>query len=412
MKYLTKKLFLISTFMGISLASVFSLATTAHASNFYISPNENDNNPGTISSPFLTISKAQEKANYGDTVYILGGTYTKFNITKSDANYNYVNNITKSGITYRAYSSKNIPIFDFSKVTPSKRIAAFLIEPGVSNVTFLSFQVTGVKVGTQKQSECFRVEGNATLNQIVCHDNEANGFYFVNHGTGSCIKCDSYNNIGPTKNSIGNTDGFGAHGDGVTFSYCRAWHNSDDGFDCLTSNGANTFDHCWAFNMNAGGDSNGFKIGGYGVGVPPNKVPVHTVKYCLSANNNAHGFYANHQPGQSATWTYNSAYNNKAGNFDMLERISRNNSTDIPGTREIVHYNIAYGGNAIKDSNLPSQNVSNNSWNKNGIVVSSSDFQNLDVNQLSSPRGTNGALPLITFMHLTSGSPLAGLGCF
>lgn len=52
MKYLTKKLFLISTFMGISLASVFSLATTAYASSFYISPNGNDNNPGTISSPF------------------------------------------------------------------------------------------------------------------------------------------------------------------------------------------------------------------------------------------------------------------------------------------------------------------------------------------------------------------------
>src|SRR5262249_19533268 len=154
----------------------------------------------------------------------------------------------------------------------------------------------------------------------VCHDNAANGFYFVNHATGSCNYCDSYNNIGPTADNIGNTDGFGAHANGIAFHYCRSWHNSDDGFDCLTSDptGANPFDHCWAYNMTAGGDSNGFKVGGYASGAVPATVPIHTVRYCLAANNAAHGFYANHQPGQAATWTHNSAYNNGAGNFDML----------------------------------------------------------------------------------------------
>ncbi|URZ14487.1 right-handed parallel beta-helix repeat-containing protein [Clostridium felsineum] len=413
MNFFKCKLLLIPAFIGISLLSALSFSATAHAANFYVSTTGKDSNSGTLASPFASISRAQQAANYGDTVYILGGTYRDFRIASSDANYNYVNDIIKSGITYRAYSSNDIPIFDFSKISAaSKRVAAFRIDPKVSNVTFLSIQVTGVKVGNQKQSECFRIEGNTTFNQVVCHDNEANGFYFVNHGTGTCIKCDAYNNIGPTKNSIGNTDGFGAHGDGVNFSYCRSWHNSDDGFDCLTSNGSNTFDHCWAFNMNAGGDSNGFKIGGYANGTPPNKVPIHTVKYCLSANNNAHGFYANHQPGQSATWTYNTAYNNKQGNFDMLERISPTKAVDIPGTREILHFNLSYGGVSIKDSNIPSANISNNSWNKNGINISDSDFQSLDVNQLSKARGVNGDLPTVTFMHLVKSSDVLGLGCF
>jgi hypothetical protein len=387
-------------------------STTAKAADYYISPNGSDSNQGTYASPYKSITKAQSVASSGDTVYMLGGTYSDFTIASSDSNYNYVHDITKSGILYRAYSSKNPPIFDFSKITTSKRVAAFRIARGVSNVTFLCMNVTNVPVGSQKQSECFRIEGNSTFNQVNCYNNAANGFYFTNNGTGLCIKCDSYNNIGPTSTSRGNTDGFGAHGNGVTFKECRAWYCSDDGYDSITSKGANTFDTCWAYNMTAGGDSNGFKIGGYGSGRVPSTVPVHTVKYCLAANNNAHGFYVNHQPGQSATWTYNTAYNNKHGNFNMLERVSPTNSTDIPGTREVLHYNIAYKGIIIEQANLPAVNETNNSWTKSGVSVTSSDFQSLDARQMTNARGANGILPNITFMHLTSGSDLKGLGCF
>jgi hypothetical protein len=396
------------------MALVLSIFTTveAKAADFYVSPTGSDSNAGTASAPFKSLMKAQAAASSGDTVYIYGGTYKDFTIANSDSNYNYVQEFNKSNITYRAYSSSDMPVFDFSNIGTDKRVAAFHIAGGTSNVTFLAIKVTGVKVGTQKQSECFRVEGNVTLNQVSCYNNEANGFYFVNHGTGSCIKCDSYNNIGPTSTSIGNTDGFGAHADGVTFQYCRAWNCSDDGYDCLTSKGSNTFDTCWAYNMRAGGDSNGFKIGGYGTGTVPSTVPVHTVKNCLAANNAGHGFYANHQPGQSATWTYNTAYNNSHGNYNMLERVSATDSTDIPGTREVLHYNLAYAGTIIEQANLPAANVTNNSWTKSGVTVSAADFASLDASQMTSARGANGALPTITFMHLVSGSDLAGLGCF
>ncbi|PXV89147.1 uncharacterized protein DUF1565 [Lachnotalea glycerini] len=388
-------------------------SVTAHAADYYISPNGNDSNQGTTyGTPFKSITKAQEAASSGDTVYMLGGTYKDFTIASSDSNYNYVHDITKSGITYRAYSSKNPPIFDFSNITTSKRVAAFRIAKNVTNVTFLCMNVTKVPVGSQKQSECFRIEGNATFNQVNCYANAANGFYFVNNGTGQCIKCDSYNNIGTTSTSLGNTDGFGAHGNGVVFKECRAWYNSDDGYDSITSKGANTFDTCWAYNMTAGGDSNGFKIGGYGTGTVPGTVPVHTVKYCLAANNNAHGFYANHQPGQAATWTNNTAYNNKHGNFNMLERVSRTDSTDISGTREVLHYNIALKGILIEYANLPQANVTNNSWTKSGVTVTNDDFQSLDASQMTWARGTNGTLPTITFMHLKSNSDLKGMGCF
>lgn len=383
--------------------------TAAENKSYYISVNGSDNNEGTLKMPFASIAKAQEVASLGDVVYILGGTYKNFSIANSDKDYNYVNEINKSGITYKAYSSEDVPIFDFSDMTTEKRIAAFHISAGVNNIKFSLIKVTGVPVGNQKQSECFRVEGNATFDQVTCYDNQANGFYFTNHGAGECIRCDSYNNIGVGP-SIGNTDGFGAHGDGVIFKECRAWNCSDDGFDCIHSNGANTFDTCWAFDMNAGGDSNGFKVGGFAREVIKKEPPVHTVKNCIAANNGAHGFYANHQPGQSAVWTNNTAYNNKQGNFNMIECASISDPADIPGTREILHYNLSYKNNKLDKANLQEQNNTDNSWNGNEEKLSDDNFQSLDINQLSKDRGPDGALPDITFMKLTDNNQMKGLG--
>lgn len=420
MKNIFKKFSVLFTIISFSteLTACTSLSSHAYKSSnnnkkcYYISTSGSDTNPGTLEKPFKSIAKAQKSANAGDTVYIYGGIYKNFTITDSDDMYNYVNEISKSGITYKAYSSKEIPVFDFSDTTTTKRVAAFYIKPKVKDVTFQSIKVTGVPVGKQKQSECFRIEGNATFNQVTCSDNQAIGFYFTGHATGSCIKCDSYNNIGVKDISIGNIDGFGAHGDGVTFKECRAWHDSDDGFDCINSKGSNTFDSCWAFNMNAGGDSNGFKIGGWGKKTITFTPPVHIVKNCISASNAAHGFYANHQPGQAAIWTNNTAYNNKKGNFTMLECASINNPTDISGKKEILHNNLSYKNNSLNDAELPEENNTNNSWNKTHNELSVNDFQSLDINQLTQKRGPNGELPKITFMKPIDSSILTGLGYF
>lgn len=56
--------------------------------------------------------KAQSAASSGDRVYIRGGVYDDFDIARTDTNYNYVHDITKSGITYEAYPGER-PIMDF-----------------------------------------------------------------------------------------------------------------------------------------------------------------------------------------------------------------------------------------------------------------------------------------------------------
>lgn len=383
---------------------------TAHAADWYISPSGSDSNAGTsTSAPFKSLMKAQDAASEGDIVYIMGGTYNDFSVAATDSNYNYVHQFTKSNITYRAYTSKDVPVFDFSNCSTDKRVAAFHVKSGVTGVYFLCFKVTGVPVGSQKQSECFRIEGNATMNQITCYNSNANGFYFCNNGTGTCVKCDAYNLYTSNSTSNSNTDGFGAHAKGVTFSYCRAWSCGDDGFDCITSKGSNTYEYCWAYNMNMGGDSNGFKIGGYGTGTVPDTVPVHTVTHCIAANNASNGFYANHQPGQAANWTYNTAYGNSGANYNMLERVSATDSTDIAGTREFLRCNISYNG-SIKNIGSGTK-VGSCSWNSS-YNCTADDFVSFDASQLTAARGSNGTLPTITFMQPVSGSDLEDIGYY
>ncbi|WDM31310.1 DUF4990 domain-containing protein [Paenibacillus mucilaginosus] len=401
------------------IAAFLVMSTSAFAADYFISPTGSDTNPGTKSAPFKSIMKAQSAASSGDTVYIRGGVYDDFQIAATDSNYNYVHDITKSGITYEAYPGDERPVFDFQHVPTNLRVAAFRVADQVTGIKFKGFDAIGVKVGSQKQSEVFRVIGQADFEHVAAHDNEANGFYFTTRGTGIVLNCDSYNNIGPTAVSAGNTDGFGAHAGPVSFINSRAWNNSDDGFDSISSSAPVTYDHSWAFNHKGNqdgiGDKNGFKVGGYGhrtSGIP-DPVPVHTVTYSLAANNGANGFYANHQPGQSANWKSNTAYHNGTANFNMLERVSPTEDVDIPGYREVLHHNIAYMGTPIMNDNHPPEKVSHNSWTINGgLHITDKDFVSLDIAQLSAPRKADGSLPDVTFMRPVTTSQLykEGLG--
>lgn len=402
------------------LCSVSALAAT-----YYVAPSGSDSNAGTQSAPFASLTKAQSVAASGDTVYIRAGTFKTFSIAASDTNYNYVHRLSKSGIKYIAYPGET-PVFDFSSVAASKRVCAFEITG--SSITLQDFNVVGIQVGSQEQSECFRVSSGSgnTLRHLKIHDCPAIGVYIRNTASNTLVEnCDAYNLIGVSGTSAGNIDGFGCHskGAGNIFRGCRSWNNSDDGYDCINAAASVTFDHCWAYNNGSnGGNGNGFKVGGWGSqpqNAIPNPVPVHTVTYCLSANNHANGYYANHQPGQAANWTHNTAYNNASGNYNMLERTSpdysssspQTNSNDIAGTREVMHYNLAFTGTITSNLNESGSIVSNNSWTSS-VTVSSGDFQSTDATQIMNGRHSDGSLPTITFMHLVSGSDLAGLGCF
>ena len=77
------------------------VSLTTWATNFYVSPSGNDNNTGrAVSTPFLTLQRGADFASFGDTVFVLNGTYHSTN--------GPLMNITRSGdalgyITFKAY---------------------------------------------------------------------------------------------------------------------------------------------------------------------------------------------------------------------------------------------------------------------------------------------------------------------
>jgi autotransporter-associated beta strand protein len=408
-------------------AALLWLALTAPAATWYLSPTGSDTNAGTAAAPWRTVEKAQSAGAVGDTVICYGGTYYDSTVNSTDSTYNYVHTISK-GMTFSAYPGQ-VPVFNFTNTPTNLRPVGFNVVAG-NPTTFNWIQTTGISVGTQKLAINFYINGSGvhcTFNDCTAHDSQGIGFYFENHATGVCSNCDSYNNQGlgsgtnETNDSVGNIDGFGSHGNGVTFICCRAWSNSDDNYDCINSGGPSTFSHCWAYNAgDGGGDGNGFKVGGFGCsdGAITSPLPVHTVEYCLSVENPGDaGFYANHQPGQAANWTHNTAYNNTV-DFNMEEGLgSASTNCSVTGSNEVMHFNLAYAAGYTEIENLGSAAtmVTSNSWTETGLTVVSADFASTTVSQMTGPRQANGALPVITFMHPTAAAAalaLTNLGCF
>jgi hypothetical protein len=404
--------------------------SASFAAVYYVAVNGTNTNSGTILLPFATIQKAQEVVKSGDTVYIRGGLYQikEEQIALKERIWAYVNYLDKSGapgapIHYWAYPNEK-PVFDFSAIKPEGlRITAFYVSG--SWLHFKGLEITGVQVTikTHTQSECIENQGSNNLYEMLkMHDGMAIGFYLLKGSDNLVLNCDAYNNWDPVSENGkgGNTDGFGCHpAEGSKrniFRGCRAWFNSDDGYDVISSHESVSFENCWAFyngfstDFKSLGDGNGFKGGGYG-GRPadqvPNPVPRHSVQFCLSVRNKVNGFYSNHHISGS-DWINNTAYKNGT-NFNMLNRL-KDNVTDVPGYGHFMQNNIGYkGGKELQNIDKTQCNLKNNYFGSE-TIFSDNDFVTLDETLLTGPRKTDGSLPDIQFMKPRPGSKWAGLG--
>ncbi|MGD1085303.1 MAG: hypothetical protein ABSA47_11225 [Verrucomicrobiota bacterium] len=401
----------------------------------YVSPTGSDSNNGSPSHPLATVAHALTLATAaGDSIQLDSGTYNV------PSGYNSIQDGVYAAVNYLTHSNSGIsiisnptnttrPVLNFSAINPSGyRVAAFWVPSGVSNVTFQGFDVVAVQeniTNSNNQSVGMAFWGctGCTCNEVNVHDADCVGFYLEEVSISNLwYRCDSYNNTGIDSYSYGNADGLGCHpaqgGVGNILRECRSWNNSDDGYDCINAAETVTFDHCWSYkNGNNGGNGNGFKVGGWGCsgGSMPGTIPVHIVQNCLSALNTGNGgYYANHQPGQAAYWTNNTAFDD-ATDFNMLEgNGDQSTNCSVSGTREVMHWNLAYEGTITANYNESGSIVSSNSWTESGVSPGSADFVSVDATQMTNARNADGSLPVITFMHLTSTgeSALVNLGCF
>jgi parallel beta-helix repeat protein len=425
--------------------------TSSSQKSYYIAPTGSDEAAGTKEAPFATLMKAQEAAQPGDTVYIRGGTYAvpadycAETGNSGSTQFAYIFHFSKNGeegkrISYLAYpEDAERPVFDFSEVKPEeKRVIAFHV--AASYLHFKGFDITGVQVTITEhtQSECISNDdaSNNIYENLSMHHGKAIGFYLHSGGDNLVLNCDAHDNYDDVSESGagGNVDGFGFHpskgNTGNMAIGCRAWFNSDDGYDLINAAEPVIFHHCWAFwngysdvdengTFESHADGNGFKAGGWGMSsTDPNDfvdpIPSHTVRFCLAVNNKSGGFYANHHLAGNS-WYNNTAYKNQ-NNFHMLNRVSIAEAVNVKGYNHILKNNVAYEGRAANitwidyDTSTLETNTFAPTEGGEDLALSDSDFVSLDTALLTTARGADGSLPDIDLLKPAPGSALIDAG--
>ena len=413
------------------ICSLLAIASSESA-DFYVATVGDDAAAGTLEKPFATVQRAQISAGPGDTVFIRGGVYQmkESQIAARRRIFAYLTHLSKSGspgkpITYRAYENEK-PVFDCSLVKPAgMRVDAFHISG--SWIHIIGLEVTGVQVTIKKhtQSICFASNGSHNIfERLSMHDGQAIGIYHVDGSDNLFLNCDAWNNWDTTSEDGrgGNVDGFGCHpskgSTGNVFRGCRAWFNSDDGYDCISAHEAVTFENCWAFynglspKFERAGDGNGFKAGGYGslsADMLPRTIPRHVVRYCLAVGNKASGFYANHHPG-GGDWFHNTGYRNGT-NFNFLCRLA-DNRTDVDGFGHVIKNNLSFGSRShVSRLNAAKCELADNAFPP-VFALAEKDFASLDESEPFQARQPNGDLPKMKFMHPADAEKLKGFGAF
>ena len=405
---------------------------SAFAAEYYVAPTGSDSDPGTIDKPFGTLQKGADTAVAGDTVWIRGGTYaiTKPKTSSAGILFSKSGTSDTNRIKYWAYPGE-VPLVDFTNMTIS-----------TTGYT-MGFSITGSWLHFKGIEECcvpmntfsnngFAVDSgsNDIFENLNMHHNSGNGIFIGSKSTGGhlVLNCDAHDNYDATSNQGQgqNADGFGVHyqtkGDSTTIRGCRAWWNSDDGYDLINQEVPVTVENSWAFgngyadygNTNpTDGNGNGFKMGSSKTGIR------HLVQNNVAWKNKASGFYANHSSGGN-TWYNNTSYSNGT-QYNMLASDPNDSSVTITLTGSLVHIMRNNIGFPNKNTNMTGVDTAFNSWDLN-LTPATKDFLSVtdpsmtvkDVSAESSgalgPRQADGSLPNVDFLKLMAGSQMIDKG--
>jgi hypothetical protein len=399
---------------AVSNTTVSTKALAIETAAYYIAPNGNDANPGTLAKPFKTWGKILNLVKPGDLVYLRGGTYPAVNDNhavylkgKNGAEGNY--------IRFWAYPGET-PILDCSTMKVINYLSG--VDFNGNYWHFKGLEIKGLpqpknSAGAGYFCVAFSAQecNNCIFENINCHNNQGMGFYLGgNSNNNQIINCDSHDNYDPYSFDSsgklydgGNADGFhitlSNKNTTNTFTGCRAWSNSDDGYDCWSTEGVLKFDKCWSFSngylpgtTTPKGDGNGFK---FGITYLTADGTYHrVVTNCLSFNNRGMGFDQNNAACMILLEN-NTAYRNCQFGFYF----------DFGNIKHKLKNNIAIE-NSLSRSNKTLQvglesytDNTNNSWN--GISTSANPFLSISTNGMFNARNSDGSLPSSDFLKLS-----------
>jgi hypothetical protein len=362
---------------------------------YYVAPNGKSTNDGSSFASAMDFGTARSRVVGGDTILLAAGTYP---------------------IAYQA-SQKNTVTFS-QRGTSSKPIRV-LAESGRARFDFsfpeqewvqdsYGFFVTGdywyfkgIDITRAGYQGAYVTGSHNTFENCGFFDNRNTGLE-INEGGAytTVINCDAYRNYDPKKFG-GMADGFApkqTQGPGNRLIGCRAWENSDDGYDTFDSPETVIFENCTAFRngvdvWNYGGfdgNGNGFKLGGNA------KQANNKVTGCAAFSNRVKGFDQNNNAG--GITIYNSTAYANATNFALGGALNSGQQHDLKN-------NVSFGA----PDTIANATQQNNSWNS-GFTASEADFSSLDVTLASAPRGGDGSLPVNALFRLKTSSALIDKG--
>ncbi|MCB9207073.1 MAG: right-handed parallel beta-helix repeat-containing protein [Ignavibacteriales bacterium] len=371
---------------------IFFLISINFFAQIFVSPDGNDTNSGTIDSPLASIVEAMNLIQPQDTIYLLAGVYKvseKISITK--------NGYADSLYCLFGYNGERA-LLDFSsmEVNSSNR--------GIS-LSGTYWHIYGIDV---KGAGDNGMHVSGSFNRIefcTFYENNDTGLQIGNGASDNqIINCDSYFNADPGQ---GNADGFAPKLDVGSNNYfygCRAWQNSDDGWDGYMRGNddvSTILENCWSFKNGylksgnaSSGNGNGFKLGG-----SDDKTLMHnfTLKNCVAFDNRIKGFDQNNNKGSMILYNC-TAYRNGT-NYSIVSTLNDGKIANVTNS-------ISLGNYGTLDNFVEQQT---NSW-FTPFTVTEEDFISIDTLGVRGPRKSDGSLPDINFLHLANGSDLIDAG--
>lgn len=367
-----------------------------YSSVYHVAPNGLPTNSGESFDSPLDFATALARVMAGQAILMQGGSYP---IAYTEGAKNTIV-LSKSGTEaqpiglFAADGARAVIDFSFPP-------QAWVQDSYGFELTGSHWYVYGIDVTRAGYQGVYVKGAHNTFRNVRFYDNRNTGLEINKGGSyTTVVDCDSYRNYDPKK--LGSmADGFGpkeTQGPGNRFIGCRAWENSDDGYDTFESPEVVTFERCWAFRngvdvWNYGdfsGNGNGFKVGGNAV------VARNVVTHSIAFDNPGKGFDQNNNAG-GVTLFNNTGYSNGT-NFGFGNPVSS-------GETHVLRNNISLDG-AVSVSNATQ---SHNSWSS-GFSVSANDFVSLEVSTATAPRNPDGSLPASTLFRLEPESALNHAG--